>query len=341
MSVPKPWYRNSKDAWYVRLNGKLHRLAKGKDNEAQAHKAWQTLMRQQGIALPLPTASVTLSEIATAYLERPEAQAIAPNSRRTARIYLLSFAKANGHVPASEIRKAHLQAWIDAHEAWSDDTAWTACRIVIACLNWAVKEELFSAHRLKGFCRPQQVSRGSECLVSEATHQRLVDESQSEALRVALTMLKEVGCRPGELCQVTAEDFDASQGLWRIRQHKTKRKGKQRFILLTPKAIAICKEQAEAHPTGAMFRTVLGNAWTSEQLFQSLRNLCKRLGITDKVSPYSYRHTFATSHLANGAPEAHIAALLGHANTKMIHKHYGHLDARLDALRQTLTKGNP
>jgi integrase len=53
---------------------------------------------------------------------------------------------------------------------------------------------------------------------------------------------------------------------------------------------------------------------------------------------YGYRHTFATDALANGVPDAQVAALLGHSGTAMLHKHYAHLGARAKALRDALDK---
>jgi integrase len=55
-----------------------------------------------------------------------------------------------------------------------------------------------------------------------------------------------------------------------------------------------------------------------------------------RAIPYAYRHGLATDALANGVPEALVAALLGHTNTAMLHKHYAHLGARAAALRAAL-----
>jgi integrase len=62
--------------------------------------------------------------------------------------------------------------------------------------------------------------------------------------------------------------------------------------------------------------------------------LQRRLGI--KATAYGFRHSFATDALANGVPDAHVAELLGHSGTAMLHKHYSHLTARAKALRDAL-----
>ena len=53
---------------------------------------------------------------------------------------------------------------------------------------------------------------------------------------------------------------------------------------------------------------------------------------------YGYRHSFATTALANGVPDAQVAALLGHASTTILHQHYSHLTSQAQALRDALAK---
>ena len=43
-----------------------------------------------------------------------------------------------------------------------------------------------------------------------------------------------------------------------------------------------------------------------------------------------------TTALEQGVPDTHVAELLGHASTAMIHRHYGHLAARSVVLRASL-----
>jgi integrase len=64
--------------------------------------------------------------------------------------------------------------------------------------------------------------------------------------------------------------------------------------------------------------------------------LCEKAGL--KAIAYGYRHGFATDALANGVPDAQVAELLGHSGTAMLHKHYSHLTARSQVLREALGK---
>ena len=58
------------------------------------------------------------------------------------------------------------------------------------------------------------------------------------------------------------------------------------------------------------------------------------LWVRELNDPNGYWHSFAIDVLANGVPDATVAALLGHSSTAMLHKHYSHLTARADVLRK-------
>ena len=62
---------------------------------------------------------------------------------------------------------------------------------------------------------------------------------------------------------------------------------------------------------------------------------CDRAKITPAVSFHSLRHTYASHAVMAGAPLLVVAKNLGHADTRMVEKHYGHLSQSYlaDAIR--------
>ena len=63
---------------------------------------------------------------------------------------------------------------------------------------------------------------------------------------------------------------------------------------------------------------------------------CKRAGIEPHIGFHQLRHTWASLSVMNGMPLNVVANNLGHTDTKMVEKHYGHLASGylVDQVRQ-------
>ena len=85
-----------------------------------------------------------------------------------------------------------------------------------------------------------------------------------------------------------------------------------------------------------MLRNRNGVGWTRNAICLAFRRTSKRAGV--RATAYGYRHAFATEALAAGVPDAHVAALLGHTSTAMLHRHYSHLTHQAQAMRAALAK---
>jgi integrase len=57
-----------------------------------------------------------------------------------------------------------------------------------------------------------------------------------------------------------------------------------------------------------------------------MRLTSQRAGIKPPVNFHSLRHAYASLRTMNGAPLTAVTAALGHSTTRMVQKHYGHLD---------------
>lgn len=121
-----------------------------------------------------------------------------------------------------------------------------------------------------------------------------------------------------------------------LSEHKTAHRGGVRVIYLSDEALAILREQQAEHPQGHLFRRPTGGRWTTHSITQKFARERRLAGV--KITAYCLRHSFATDALANGVPDAQVAALMGHSGTATLHRHYSHLTARSQALREALGK---
>lgn len=77
-----------------------------------------------------------------------------------------------------------------------------------------------------------------------------------------------------------------------------------------------------------------GRALTREMLWVLVKKYVRRAGLNARVSPHTFRHSFATHMLAGGADLRTVQELLGHANIRTT-QHYTHVDRdRLKAIHR-------
>jgi integrase len=145
------------------------------------------------------------------------------------------------------------------------------------------------------------------------------------------------GARPGEVAGLTAADVDLPSKTVILGEHKTaEQTGKDRLIVLADEGVAILRRLIAARPEGLLFPGEKGQRLNANNVSCRMRRLCERVGV--KAFCYGYRHRFATDALSNGVPDAHVATLMGHSGTAMLHKHYSHLTGATTVLRDALGK---
>jgi integrase len=133
------------------------------------------------------------------------------------------------------------------------------------------------------------------------------------------------GCRYGELAAMTVDDFNADSGTLRVRASKS---GKPRHVVLTQEGRDFIAQRATGKPGGAcLFLRGNGRAWGKSEQQRPLGAACIAARIDPAVNFHGLRHTYASRLAMRGVPLAVIATQLGHSDTRMVEKHYGHMSA--------------
>ena len=130
------------------------------------------------------------------------------------------------------------------------------------------------------------------------------------------------GCRYGEITALKVTDYNADAGTLHIRISKS---GKPRHVVLTDEGRGFFNT-ATAGKTGNtyIFTRPDGEAWGRSHQHRPFKAACK-VAKVDPLTFHELRHSYASRLVMNGAPMAVIAAQLGHSDTRMVEKHYGHL----------------
>ena len=356
MSLPKPWYRKSKKAWYLQVaRGVQKRLGKTKDEADRAYRAWLLEHGEQ-----LPTAErkrLTVAEVAQEFLDHSKRR----NDARTYDFYcyfIVPFVERFGATPAATFPPLSFTKWLDEHEGWQGARR-NAIIAVKRMFNWAVNDAgLLAASPLKGVKKPPKKRRNR--VLSSAEREAVYGMIRDEAFRQFVFALLDTGCRPSEVMAVTARHVSRDGTRWTFNEHKTDgQTGEPRVVYLSPAMQQLTRQLVEAYPEGPLFRSTrrfhgVRRPWTCNGVrcrFKRLREKAARLREQEEdpekrkhiadlsgVTSYVLRHTFTTHALTSGVPVPVVSALLGHRSMKMVDEHYNHTDQATEVLKEAAKK---
>jgi integrase len=238
-----------------------------------------------------------------------------------------------GALPVTELKKGHIQTWLESHSAWrSPATRRSALAFVLAAFNRA--EEMHGIPSpLKGLKKPRSQPRLHS--LSQEDEQSIY-QATDEKFRNFIFAAIHTGLRPFcELARLTADDVEQTgRGMmWRVYSSKTK---KTRKIPVRPEIAGLTRRLMKKVPKGSgipLFGNAQGNAWkpvTGRGRFLKIKS---KLGwdadpVRRRYSCYSCRHTFAHRMLSGywnggaGCTIETLAELIGDT-PKVAFDHYG------------------
>jgi integrase/recombinase XerD len=161
---------------------------------------------------------------------------------------------------------------------------------------------------------PDTLSVGEIDLIVSAID---LSESNGERNRAIIETLYSCGLRVSELTALKISDLFFEEGFIKV----TGKGGKQRFVPigpLTQKYINLYKDQVrismkiEAAFNDTLFLNRRGKQLSRAMIFTIVKTLGEKAEIQKKISPHTFRHSFATHLLENGADLRAIQMMLGH-----------------------------
>jgi integrase len=102
--------------------------------------------------------------------------------------------------------------------------------------------------------------------------------------------------------------------------------GKPRHVVVTEEGAEFFRRHCAGRARNElMFRQDDGSPWRKSDQSRPMREACEHARITPAVGFHALRHTWASLSVMAGMPLMVVARNLGHADTRMVEKHYGHL----------------
>lgn len=161
--------------------------------------------------------------------------------------------------------------------------------------------------------------------------------------RTILETLYSCGLRVSELTNLKLSDLYFDEGFIKV----TGKGNKQRFVPIgenTQKYINIYKNEVRTSINvqkefkDTLFLNNRGKQLTRAMIFTIIKQLAKKTGLQKTISPHTFRHSFATHLLENGADLRAIQLMLGHESITTT-EIYMHVDRT--HLKDVLTQFHP
>jgi len=194
---------------------------------------------------------------------------------------------------------------------------WTPCR---AALNHAFRggrvDSDLAWRRIKPF---ENVDEARTRFLSVAEANKLLGACVPPFSDFAQAALL-TGLRPGELARLQVSQFQ------KTRLEVSAGKGKRRYVPLTTQGVSLFKKLAKQRADNELLLpNSNGKAWTRMQWGRAMNDASDTAKLKSPATFYDLRRTYG-SLLANAqAADTVIAHSLGHADTRMVRRHYGHL----------------
>ena len=161
-----------------------------------------------------------------------------------------------------------------------------------------------------------------------------IDEKENFGQRnkTIIEILYGTGIRVSELIELRISNIFFKENIIRVLG-----KGeKERFVPLGIKAKKSINDyintkrslqKVEESSNDILILSKYGKKLTRHMIFTLIRNISKNCGINKKISPHTFRHSFASHLLKNGADLRSIQLILGHENITTT-EIYTHLDSK-------------
>lgn len=144
-----------------------------------------------------------------------------------------------------------------------------------------------------------------------------LSKPEGERNRAMLETLYGCGLRVSELIGLRISDLYFEEDFIKV----TGKGDKQRFVPISninKKYISIYRKEVRVHQTiqkgfeDILFLNRRGKQLTRAMVFTIIKQLTEKIGLKKSISPHTFRHSFATHLLKNGADLRAIQQMLGH-----------------------------
>ena len=236
-------------------------------------------------------------------------------SPRTIEVYLDRLAKFAQHFGQSPdgLGPAHIREF-QLFLVQRKKASWTQYNQSVCALRFFYRVCLGKTWMIEHIPFPKQPKQ-LPVVLSRQEVTRLFDALSNVKHRAILMTLYATGLRVSEALALQLQDIDSERMLLRVRHGKG---GKDRYVPLSQTLLDQLRRYWRYYrPPRWLFPGAdPGRALTAGTVQKLCTKAARKAGLSKKVTPHTFRHTFATHHLEAGTNLKTIQVLLGHRTLK-------------------------
>lgn len=318
--MPRPakmWKRGDRPGWFATIAG--HQVLLGLDR-AEAEREFH---RRKLVDTSGDRSRLLVRDLCELYLEWASSR-VKPKTHASYRGHLRSWVAYAGAIRGTAVKPFHVTAWFDSHPAWGSSYRHTATSVVKVWSRWCKEQGYWESDPLRDLRRPKMLVRVP---AHAGAIDAMIDGIACARFRDLVLVLRDIGCRPGEL-----SGLEASTIAWDERTATVAGKTGPRVVSLTERAVEILRAYAARYPVGPILRNSRGRPWKDKSLQAQFARSSQRAGV--HVTAYHCRHDFWSRANKAGVDSIVIAKQMGHTDLSMLAKVYAHVsdEAKRDAV---------
>jgi integrase len=307
------WFGRGKKKAGKELKALEQRIAAGEESFVQE----ETTARANADGVK----DMLLKELAVRYLDWVQDQRT-PGTYATSRHYVTAFCTHMGACMVASLSALNLMefySWAKRYHGSSDNAGNEYLRHVKTMLRWA--EEYDVCHN--------PIRKFPVINYQPPPTKRVKEEDLRKLLAVCPPDFKDMilfglltGLRPQEIRLLRTDQIlqdEDGRAYIRIEKHKTARSSRRhepRTVPLSEAARQIVMQQIAAHPFAEhVFLNQTGTPYEARVLRQRLMRWCRKAHIAP-ITPYAWRHTFASMESEAGVNQISLAGLMGHTTVR-------------------------
>ena len=170
-----------------------------------------------------------------------------------------------------------------------------------------------------------------------------LEKAEGQRNKAMLETLYSCGLRVSELVNLKVTNLFFEQGFVKVEGKSEK----ERLVPVSEKAVVEVNKYLSGYrktlkispeSENVLFLNRRGKKLSRVMIFTIIKNLAQKVGMDKKISPHTFRHSFATHLISGGADLRAVQEMLGHESI-LTTEIYTHLDR--DYLKSTISQFHP